>query len=73
MLLNYANISGAESKGFEKGQRAYVFNKKSKTISFSLDGSEDNPILNPCFVIKNWESDSPARLMINGKKMDAGT
>jgi hypothetical protein len=73
---NYApelrNISGAESKGFEKGQRAYVLNKKSKKISFSLDGSADNPILNPCFVIKSWESDRPAHLMINGKKMEAG-
>lgn len=66
-------ISGAESKGFEKGQRAYIFNKKSKTISFSLDGSEDSPILNPCFVIKNWESDSAVRLMINGKKAAAGS
>ena len=74
---NYApelrNISGAESKGFEKGQRAYVLNKKSKKISFSLDGSEDHPILNPCFVVKNWESDRPAHFMINGKKMDAGS
>jgi len=66
-------LSGAESKGFEKGQRAYVLNKKSKKISFSLDGSEDSPILNPCFVIKNWESDRKARLTVNGKKMDAGS
>jgi len=72
---NYApdlsNISGAESNGFEKGQRAYVLNKKSKKISFSLDGSEEKPILNPCFVIKNWESDRQARLMIKGEKKDA--
>jgi hypothetical protein len=65
-------VTGAESIGFEKGQRAYVLTKKSKKILFSLDGSEDNPILNPCFVIKNWGSDRPARLLINGKKMDAG-
>jgi hypothetical protein len=74
---NYApelsNISGAESKGFEKGQRAYVINKKSKKISFGLNGSEDNPIVNPCFVIKNWESDRQARLVINGKIMDAAS
>jgi hypothetical protein len=65
-------VTGAESKGFEKGQRAYVLTKKSKKISFTLDGSENNPILNPCFVIKNWGSDRQARLLINGKKMDAG-
>jgi hypothetical protein len=65
-------VTGAESKGFEKGQRAYVLTRKSKKISFALSGSEDSPILNPCFVIKNWGSDRTARLLINGKKMDAG-
>jgi hypothetical protein len=68
-----SNVSGADSKGFEKGQRAYVLSKKSKKISFSLEGSVDNPIVNPCFVIKNWESDRQARIMINGKKMEAGS
>lgn len=68
-----SNISGAESNGFEKRQRAYIINKKSNQISFSLDGTEENTILNPCFVIKNWETDRPARLMINGKRMDAGS
>ena len=73
---NYApalsNISGAESKGYEKGQRAYVMTKRSAKISFSLDGSEDSPILNPCFVIKNWGSDSKSRIKINSKNPAAG-
>jgi len=34
----------------------------------SIDGSEDSPVLNPCFVIKNWGSGSNARVRINGKK-----
>jgi hypothetical protein len=70
---NYApalsNISGAESKGYEKGQRAYVLTKRSAKISFNLEGSEDSPILNPCFVIKKWESDSKARIKINNKNL----
>ena len=74
---NYApelsNLSGAESKGFDKGQRAYVLNKTSKKTSFSLDGSEDSPIVNPCFVIKNWGSDSKARIKINNKNQAAGS
>jgi len=63
-----SGLSGAESNGYEKGQRAYVFTKKSNKISFILNGSEDSPILNPCFVVKNWGSDTEARLKINGKK-----
>lgn len=70
---NYAaalsNLSGAESKGYEKGQRAYVLTKRSAKISFNLEGSEDSPILNPCFVIKNWGSDSKARIKINNKNL----
>jgi hypothetical protein len=73
---NYApalgNISGAESKGYEKGQRAYVLTKRSAAISFSLEGSEDSPILNPCFIIKNWGADSKARIKINNKNLSAG-
>ncbi len=73
---NYApalsSISGAESKGYEKGQRAYVLTKKSAAVSFTLEGSEESPIMNPCFIIKNWESDSKARIMINNKNQAAG-
>ncbi len=74
---NYApvlsNVSGAESNGYEKGQRAYVLTKRSAKISFSLEGSEGSPILNPCFVIKNWGSDSKARIKINNKNQATGS
>ncbi len=63
-----SNVSGADSQAYDKGQRAYVLNKISDKISFSLNGSEESPILNPCFVVRNWESDSKARIRINGKK-----
>jgi len=68
-----SDVSGAETRGFDKGQRAYVLNKISNKISFSLNGSEDSPVLNPCFVIKNWESDSKARIRVNGKKQPSNT
>ena len=41
-------------------------------MSFRLEGSEESPILNPCFVIKNWGSDSKARIKINNKNLAAG-
>lgn len=32
-----------------------------------------NPgLVNPCFVIKNWDSDSQANLMVDGKQKPAG-
>lgn len=66
------SISGAESNGYEKGQRAYVLTKRSAAISFKLDGSETSPILNPCFIIKKWGSDSKARIKINSDNQTAG-
>ena len=63
------NISGAKSNGYEKGQRAYVLTKQLESISFSLEGSEDSPILNPCFIIKKWKSDAKARVRINNKNL----
>ena len=62
------DISGGESSTYDKRQRAYVILKESDKLSFELNGSEESPILNPCFVIKNWGNKSLAHLDINGKK-----
>lgn len=68
-----SELRGAVSKGYDKGQRAYVLKQESKKISFNLDGSADNPVLNPCFVIKNWGSDSKGRIRVNDKKQGSGS
>jgi len=62
------DINGGKSNGYDKRQRAYVILKESDKLSFKLNGSEENPILNPCFVIKNWGSKPLAHLEIDGKK-----
>jgi hypothetical protein len=67
-----SNVKGAESKGYEKGQRAYELTKESASISFTLEGSEDSPVLNPCFIIKKWGSESKARIKINNKNQPEG-
>ena len=58
---------GCDSKGYDRAQRAYLMTAKSSEMSFSIDASEDNPIANLCFVIKNWGSKSDAELEINGE------
>ena len=63
------DIVGGVSNGYEKGQRAYVITKDSDIISFKLNGSEENPILNPCFVIKNWGNKALAKIEIDGKNI----
>lgn len=39
---------------------------KSNKISFNLIAGPDSPVVNPCFVIKNWNRRN-ARITINGE------
>ncbi len=63
-----ADFNGCESTGYDKRQRAYLIKKESDELSFNLNGSEKNPVMNPCFVIKDWGNQPLARLEINGEK-----
>jgi len=67
--------SGFTSSGYDKYQRAYVLNNQSASkpsvLEFTLAASEDRPIVNPAFVIKNW-GEARAELKIDGKKINRG-
>ena len=66
------DLNGCLSTGCDQRQKAYVMTRKSERLSFGLNGSEENPILNPCFVIRGWGGPSPARLKIGGEAQVAG-
>lgn len=67
------NAGEIKSHGYDKSQRGYVFTALSDDMRFMLAGSSDRPIVNPCFVIKNWSSsDARAKLTIDGKELQAG-
>jgi hypothetical protein len=65
-------MSGCSSEGYKKTEKAYYLNAKGDKLSFKLKGSEEKPIFNPCFVIKNWGSSVKADLKVNGKKISEG-
>ena len=68
------HVKGAESIGYDKGQRSYVLKAEPGVtkISFALDASAKSPVVNPCFLVKNWGSNKKAYLSINGKTIPAG-
>ena len=66
------HLNGCESKGYSQTERAYRLAAKASSLSFALEGSEDTPIYNPCFVIENWTNKHQARLTVNGKELPAG-
>ncbi|MEM8894683.1 MAG: DUF5018 domain-containing protein, partial [Bacteroidota bacterium] len=59
-------VTGASSQGYNVNQREYNFTRSGADITFTLEGSNANPVYNPCFVIKNWSSSNPSTLHING-------
>ncbi|MHC4131909.1 MAG: LamG domain-containing protein [Planctomycetota bacterium] len=58
--------------GYSRYKHEYKVIKKEDNFSFRLLGSERSPIVNPCFVVKNWGSNKKADLSINGRAMPAG-
>jgi len=62
-----------KSDNYDYTQRAYVINCKEtgNALEFELKASEDSPIVNPAFVIKNW-GDLGAKLEINGRLINRG-
>jgi len=64
---------GLESHGYDKDQRAFVFTSRAKSMSFSISASEKSPLVNPCFVIKNWEGTGKAELRIDGRSRMPGS
>ena len=66
--------SGYEGGSYKKSQRAYMFTAKAPgagPLEFSLEATQESPIQNPAFVVKNW-GNRPASLTIDGKEIPRG-
>jgi hypothetical protein len=63
-------VSGCKSADYDRGQRAYVIEASGDKIVAKIKGSEDSPIINPAFVISNWEGD--ASVSVDGEKLESG-
>ncbi len=66
------DAAGCTSQGYDQLQRAYVLAADASNMSFKLDASEDSPVVNPCFVVKNWAGDSRAAVTIDGQALEPG-
>ena len=63
------NITGASGE-YDPAQRAYVFDANEDAISFTIEASEESPMRNAAIVLKKWNKNSEARVMVNGQKKD---
>jgi hypothetical protein len=66
---------GFESQGYDPAERAFVVVRNAGTLSQlkpKLEASNDSPLLNPAFVVKNWNAET-ARVTVDGRALPAGT
>jgi len=67
--------SDFQSGGYDKNQRAYVLTCKPPgkpiTLELTLAGSENSPVLNPAFVIRNW-GEVMVKVSMGGKDIPRG-
>jgi hypothetical protein len=67
-----AAVNGCESHGYDRSQRAYKLKATGKPLSFTLQGSANSPVVNPCFVISNWNTGSASNIKVNGNEVKPG-
>lgn len=63
---------GCTSQEYDQAQRAYQLTANQSKMAFTQKCSKSSPAMNPCFVIKNWDSKTAASLKINGKDIPSG-
>jgi hypothetical protein len=62
--------SGFVSDGYDRSERCYRFQNsrgKAGPLNFTLKGSEDSPVHNPAFYIRNWNADA-AVILVDGRE-----
>jgi hypothetical protein len=65
-------ITGGEFLGFHRDEKAYHFDSKSApALSFSLEATDQSPVVNPAFVIHNCKA-GQIELTIDGQPVEAG-
>ena len=64
--------SGGSSQGYDKAQRAYMLTSESPALTLEVEASAENPLFNPSFVVKNWDSTTPATVQLNGNILTDG-
>jgi len=63
--------AGYKFEQYSRDQRAFLFTKTDDSadkLEFTVPASEENPLVNPAFVITNW-GDKRAELMLDGKEV----
>jgi len=65
-------IKGCESTGYDRAQRAFLINATEDDLAIRVEASTESPLINPCFIIKDWGQNSPASFIVDGNIRTSG-
>jgi hypothetical protein len=70
--INAPEIKGmaGASGEYDPGQRAYVLTKRDSDISFSIEASDESPLVNPAFILKNWGDKKDVEVFVSDMKAE---
>ena len=63
-----SDTKGCTSRGYDKAQRAYILDAGRTSLSFIVKASRKSPLVNPAFVIRNWQADLKPEVKLDGQK-----
>jgi len=64
-------VRGASTLGFNQDERAFVLRMTGREVNFTVTATDSRPVMNPCFVVKDWNSEKEAEVLVNGKTIIA--
>jgi hypothetical protein len=65
-------VTDCRGGGYDASQRAYVLAATGPAPSFRLAASAERPIVNPAFVVRDWNANTVAQVEINGAAQRVG-
>jgi len=68
-----SKTEGGTSMGYDKVHKAFNFKLEEGSLSFTIESSSLQPVIHPCFVIKNWKPEDLATVWINGEAINTDT
>ena len=61
-------VQGTSEVIYSKEQKAFLAEADAEKLSFKILASKESPIVNPAFVVSNWDQ-GKTQVLINGKEM----
>jgi len=59
-------ISGCKTDAYRKESRDYPLVAEKQTMAVRISATEESPLVNPCFAVRNWGHNGPALVTTTG-------